>query len=160
MVVSNNHPQFFFSTCIAFFFIFWQMCNIKNSNKQLITVYIYSSCIYAAWKWQFWLSSFRIGRVFVMTPVLSNLFYIFFFFLIFTCACQRAIPENITAFSIMLSREINSYGTDIKCVVNIGKKSIQYVCYSKWSSHWATYTITVLGLNDTDGHMPFISGIL
>lgn len=89
-----------------------------------------------------------------MTALLSN----FFFF--FTCAHQRAMPQNIMTFSIMLSRETNSYGTDIKCVVNIGKKSIQYVCYSKRSSCWAMYITTVLGLNDTDELMSFISGAL
>lgn len=54
----------------------------------------------------------------------------------------------------MLSRETNSYGTDIE---RVGKKSIQYVYCSKWSSHWAMYIITVFGLNDTDGLMSFIS---
>lgn len=56
-----------------------------------------------------------------------------FFFLLFfyTCAHQRAISENIMTFVIMLSKKTNSYGTDIECVVNIGNKSIQYMCYSK-----------------------------
>lgn len=61
-------------------------------------------------------------------------------------------------FAIMLSKKNNSYGTDIKCVVNTGNKSIQYVCYSKWGSHWAMYVkCTALGLKDIDGLMPFIS---
>lgn len=63
-------------------------------------------------------------------------------------------------FAITLSRETNSYGTDIKCVVNIGKKIIQHVRYSKGSSHWAMYITYLLGLNDTNGLILCISGTL